>query len=195
MNLYSEPLFRPVLWMFDWLMIDWLIWHKHIVPSKNNPFGKHCHSHKLNLSSLLFSGPIATPTEGGCCGHLQIWLPFTSQKGAGVAILWKSGYSAETKKWPSGGRWYAPKCVTPGVSAWSHRYSINISINIKNVQQYILSSSLSSCIMYHVSCIMYHVSSYFIFVTFFTQPQFEAWKFYTWKRVNARQKLSHDKTA
>ena len=118
MNLYSEPLFRPVLWMFDWLMIDWLIWHKHIVPSKNNPFGKHCHSHKLNLSSLLFSGPIATPTEGGCCGHLQIWLPFASQKGAGVAILWKSGYSAETKKWPSGGRWYAPKFVTPGVSAW-----------------------------------------------------------------------------
>ena len=36
------------------------------------------------------------------------------------------------------GRWYAPKCVTPGVSAWSHRYSINISINIKNVQPYIL---------------------------------------------------------
>ena len=38
-------------------------------------------------------------------------------------------------------------------------------------------------------------TTYFIFVNFFTQPQFEAWEFYTWKRVNARQKLSHDKTA
>ena len=36
---------------------------------------------------------------------------------------------------------------------------------------------------------------YFILVTFFTQPQFEAWKFYTWKCVNAREKLPHDKTA
>merc|ERR1711934_1013470 len=62
-------------------------------------------------------------------------------------------------KHASGGRWYAPKCVTPGVSAWSHRSSINISIKIKHVQQYMSSSSsCSSCIMYHVSCIMYHVS-------------------------------------
>ena len=37
--------------------------------------------------------------------------------------------------------------------------------------------------------------AYFIFVTFFTQPQFEARTFYTLKRVNARQKLSYDKTA
>ena len=29
------------------------------------------------------------------------------------------------QKWPSGGRWYAPKCVTPGVSAWGHRISIS----------------------------------------------------------------------
>ena len=36
--------------------------------------------------------------------------------------------------------------------------------------------------------------TYFIFVNFFTQPQFEPWKFYTWKCVNARQKLPHDKT-
>ena len=39
------------------------------------------------------------------------------------------------------------------------------------------------------------VRPYFIFVTFFTQPQFEAGKFYTWKCVNSRQKLPHDKTA
>ena len=31
------------------------------------------------------------------------------------------------------------------------------------------------------------ILAYFIFVTFFTQPQFEAWKFYTWKCVNPRQ--------
>ena len=62
--------------------------------------------------------------------------------------MWSDVCNMCGKKWPSGGRWYAPKCVTPCVSAWSHRYSINISINIKNVQQYILSSSsLSSCIM------------------------------------------------
>ena len=32
-----------------------------------------------------------------------------------------------------------------------------------------------------------HAAAYFIFVTFFTQPQFEAWKFYTRKCVNALQ--------
>ena len=37
------------------------------------------------------------------------------------------------------------KCVTPGVCAWSHRSSINISIKIKHVQQNIS----SSCIIYH----------------------------------------------
>ena len=37
-------------------------------------------------------------------------------------------WGLELKKWPSGGRWYAPKCVTPGVSAWGHRFSISISI-------------------------------------------------------------------
>ena len=39
------------------------------------------------------------------------------------------------------------------------------------------------------------IFTYFIFVTFFTQPQFESWKFYTWKCVNPRQKLRRDKTA
>ena len=48
----------------------------------------------------------------------------------------------QMKKWPSRGRWYAPKYVTPGVSAWGHRSSISISIKIRNV----------SCIMCHVSC-------------------------------------------
>ena len=33
---------------------------------------------------------------------------------------WKSCLN-QIKKWPSGGRWYAPKCSTPGVSAWGHR--------------------------------------------------------------------------
>ena len=33
------------------------------------------------------------------------------------------------KKWPSGEQLYAPKCVTPGVSAWSHISSISISIS------------------------------------------------------------------
>ena len=37
--------------------------------------------------------------------------------------------------------------------------------------------------------------SYLIFVIFFTQPQFEALKFYTWKYVNSRQKLPREKTA
>ena len=39
------------------------------------------------------------------------------------------------------------------------------------------------------------MKSYFIFVTFFTQPQFEAWKFYTWKCVILQEKLPHNKTA
>ena len=47
--------------------------------------------------------------------------------------------------------------------------------------------------LYHSSTC--HTLAYFIFVTFFTQPKFEAWKFYTPKRVNVRQKLSPDKTA
>ena len=37
--------------------------------------------------------------------------------------------------------------------------------------------------------------SYLIFVILFTQPQFEAWKFYTWKCKNSWQKLPRDKTA
>ena len=28
--------------------------------------------------------------------------------------------NSNTQKWPSRGRMYAPKCVTPGVSVWSH---------------------------------------------------------------------------
>ena len=60
------------------------------------------------------------------------------------------------QKLPSGGRWYALKCVTPGVCAWSHRSSINISIKIKHVQQYIS----SSCNLYrHISYIIHHISS------------------------------------
>ena len=31
------------------------------------------------------------------------------------------------------------------------------------------------------------VCAYLIFVIFFTQPDFETWKFYTWKSVNSRQ--------
>ena len=36
--------------------------------------------------------------------------------------------------------------------------------------------------------------TYLIFIIYFTQPQFEAKKFYTWKHVNLRQKSSRDKT-
>ena len=43
------------------------------------------------------------------------------------------------KKWPSGGWLYAPKCVKPVVSAWSHRSNISISIS-----WYLTSSSSSS---------------------------------------------------
>ena len=41
----------------------------------------------------------------------------------------------------------------------------------------------------------YDGDAYLIFVIFFTQPQFEAWQFYTWKCVKSRQKLPRDKTA
>ena len=37
--------------------------------------------------------------------------------------------------------------------------------------------------------------SYLIFVIFFTLTYFEAWKFYTQKCVNSRQKLPRNKTA
>ena len=53
----------------------------------------------------------------------------------------------------AGGRWYAPKSVTPGVSAWGHRSSISLSIKIRNVQHCHV-----SCVMCHVSCVMCHVS-------------------------------------
>ena len=36
--------------------------------------------------------------------------------------------------------------------------------------------------------------TYLKFVIFFTQPQFEAKKFYTWKTINWQQKLSRDET-
>ena len=38
-------------------------------------------------------------------------------------------------------------------------------------------------------------TAYLIFVIFFTLAYFKAWKFYTQKYVNSRQKLSYDKTA
>ena len=41
----------------------------------------------------------------------------------------------------------------------------------------------------------YDDNAYLIFVIFFTLPHFEAWKFYTQKCVNSRQKLPRDKTA
>ena len=57
--------------------------------------------------------------------------------------LWNSGICAgNVQKWLSGGRWYAPKYVSPGVSEWYHES--NISINIRNARQYILASSSSS---------------------------------------------------
>ena len=42
---------------------------------------------------------------------------------------------------------------------------------------------------------IWNLDTYLIFVLFFTQPQFKAWKFYTWNCVNSRQKLPRDKTA
>lgn len=86
------------------------------------------------------------------------------------------------------GTMVAPKCVTPGVCAWSHRSSISISIKIRNVQQYILAywhrlhhhghyhhlhlhhvsriTYHSSRVICHVSlsCIMYHVYSVMLVV-------------------------------
>ena len=50
-------------------------------------------------------------------------------------------------------------------------------------------------ILFNTPIIRINPGAYFIFVTFFTQPQFENRKFYTWKRVNVRQKLPHDKIA
>ena len=39
------------------------------------------------------------------------------------------------------------------------------------------------------------VCTYLIFVIFFTQPQFEARIFYTWKCVNSQQQFTHNRTA
>ena len=89
-----------------------------------------------------------------CTHHIKSTFPICFGKVPKKALL---------KKWPPRGRWYAPKCVTPGVSAWSHWSSINISIKVKNVKQYISSSSLSSCLMSHISCLMYHVSCHLTF--------------------------------
>ena len=66
---------------------------------------------------------------------------------------------------------------------------LNENIHHLQFSQYGLTLKEDESIIHELS------HSYFIFVTFFTQPQFDAWKFYTWKCVNARQKLPHDKTA
>ena len=70
----------------------------------------------------------------------MVWVEATESKIKSVAFsaVW---YSLNIiQKWPSGGRLYAPKCVTPIVSAWSHRSSSSISIS----WYLISSSSLSS---------------------------------------------------
>ena len=51
------------------------------------------------------------------------------------------------KKWPSGGRMYAPKCVTPGVSVWSH-WSSCVMCHASYIIPHV------SCVMYHVSCVI-----------------------------------------
>ena len=48
---------------------------------------------------------------------------------------------------------------------------------------------------YNVACWFLWSQPYLIFVTFFTPTHFEAWKFYTQKCVNLRQKWLRDKTA
>ena len=52
------------------------------------------------------------------------------------------------------------------------------------------------CGVPNLSClIMFVFFTYLIFVIFFTLTYFEAWKFYTQKCVNLRQKLPRDKIA
>ena len=42
---------------------------------------------------------------------------------------------------------------------------------------------------------MLETATYLKFVIFFTPTHFEAWKFYTQKCINSRQKFTRDKTA
>ena len=65
-------------------------------------------------------------------------------------------------------------------SPLNHSWHINSAIKYNHI--------------YNIYNIM-NLKTYLIFVIFFTQPQFDAWKFYTWKCVNLRQKLPNDKTA
>ena len=88
-------------------------------------------------------------------GHLYVPKFVWKQWWGKTWIVWEWFWSVfPWQRLPSRGRWYALKCVTPGVCAWSHRSSINISIKIKHVQQYIS----SSCNLYHhISYIIHHI--------------------------------------
>ena len=62
-----------------------------------------------------------------------------------------------TKKWPSWGRLYAPKCVTPVVSAWSHRSSISISwyLTFHDIWHHASCIILCNC-----NCVIWHFVSF-----------------------------------
>ena len=50
------------------------------------------------------------------------------------------------QKWPPGGRWYAPKCVTPGVFDWNfHDLSYFITINF----WHFVTFDISWCLTFH----------------------------------------------
>ena len=52
-----------------------------------------------------------------CCQYLELYLRSKTFGNLVNKNIWEPA-----KKRPSGGRWYTPKCVTPGVSVWGQRF-------------------------------------------------------------------------
>ena len=83
--------------------------------------------------------------------------------------------------------------VGEGMTAWTCGQLRLLPVNVQSISP---GSFRHLLLFHHVTQPGHQQSSpCLIFVIFFTLTHFQAWKFYTQKRVNLRQKLSCDKTA
>ena len=126
------------------------------------------YQHSPHFYTMIFPEWLYTGRFGG---YVQCWIHMYIQMN-----IWKSEYGVASVK-IYGGRSSGFMGYTQAANSTE---SDGPALPSTYIQAYV--------------CI-YALSPYLIFVTLFTQPQFEALKFYTWKCVNLRQKLSRDKTA
>ena len=111
-------------WCFkwvDWMGLDIFVWGEVKIRQTHHYFVHFLWPHFLSSYVRSFKWKYLT--------ILLLISTGASGLGTGESVLdvrWVSHLPFDQIKWPSGGRWYAPNCETPGVSAWGHRSSVSI---------------------------------------------------------------------